>query len=182
MFLRRHGIDLPQSSIRSTVFTTEPGPAVTPGGLYTSDITIGRRADGSYLVAAGNRGQTGITPQGIRYARKFWPTLMARRHVVKLGIGASFRGPEALAKRWSFDRPTLFEEEDMRVLDPAPNTAIVPGTLPLQPSRGRLPRPQGARRVRVRSSHGPRAGSAFSPFPPPVRQRRLHPRQVAPPP
>ncbi|SUE62719.1 NAD(P)/FAD-dependent oxidoreductase [Roseomonas gilardii] len=130
MFLRRHGIDLPQSSIRSTVFTTEPGPEVTPGGLYTSDITIGRRADGSYLIAAGNRGQIEITPQGLRYARKFWPTLVARRHMVKLGVGASFfRGPEALAKRWSFDRPTVFEEEDMRVLDPAPNTAIVPAAL-----------------------------------------------------
>jgi glycine/D-amino acid oxidase-like deaminating enzyme len=50
--------------------------------------------------------------------------------MVKLGVGASFfRGPEALAKRWSFDRPTVFEEEDMRVLDPAPNTAIVPAAL-----------------------------------------------------
>ncbi|WP_043361804.1 FAD-binding oxidoreductase [Belnapia sp. F-4-1] len=125
MLLRRHGLDLPQSSIRSTVFLTEPAPEITPGGLYTPDITIGRREDGSYIVAANNRGQIEITPQGMRYARKFWPTLVARRHMVKFGIGASFfRGPEAVVGRWRMDRPTIFEAEDMRILDPAPKAGV----------------------------------------------------------
>ncbi|MFC4167741.1 NAD(P)/FAD-dependent oxidoreductase [Teichococcus aestuarii] len=126
MLLRRHGIDLPQSSIRSTVFLTEPAAEVTPGGLYTPDVTIGRREDGGYIIAANNRGQIEITPQGIRYARKFWPTLVARRKMVKFGLGESFfRGPQAITGRWRMDRPTIFEAEDMRTLDPTPNAAIV---------------------------------------------------------
>jgi glycine/D-amino acid oxidase-like deaminating enzyme len=125
MLLRRHGLDLPQSSIRSTVFLTEPAPEITAGGLYTPDITIGRREDGGYIVAANNRGQIEITPQGLRYARKFWPTLVARRKMVKFGIGESFfRGPQALPRRWRMDRPTIFEQEDMRVLDPAPKAGV----------------------------------------------------------
>ncbi|WP_043339346.1 NAD(P)/FAD-dependent oxidoreductase [Belnapia moabensis] len=125
MLLRRHGLDLPQSSIRSTVFLTEPAPEITPGGLYTPDITIGRREDGSYIVAANNRGQIEITPQGMRYARKFWPTLVARRKMVKFGIGESFfRGPQAALGRWRMDRPTIFEAEDMRTLDPVPKVGV----------------------------------------------------------
>lgn len=126
LFLRRHGIDLPQSSVRSTVFVTEPAPEVTPGGLYTPDITIARREDGGYIIAARNRGQIEVTPQGLRYARKFWPTLVERRKMVKFGIGGSFfRGPEAWTRKWPLDRLTIFEAEDMRILDPAPNIAIV---------------------------------------------------------
>jgi glycine/D-amino acid oxidase-like deaminating enzyme len=125
MLLRRHGLDLPQSSIRSTVFLTEPAPEITAGGLYTPDITIGRREDGGYIVAANNRGQIEITPQGLRYARKFWPTLVARRKMVKFGLGESFfRGPQAFPRRWRMDRRTIFEQEDMRVLDPAPKAGV----------------------------------------------------------
>ena len=130
MFLRRHGINFPQTSVRSTVFATEPGPEVTPGGLSTPNVTIGRRADGSYIIAANNRGQIEFTPGGIRYAREFWPTLMERRKSVTFGFGGSFfRGPDALHGKWSFDKPTVFEQEDMRTLDPAPNTKIIPAAL-----------------------------------------------------
>jgi glycine/D-amino acid oxidase-like deaminating enzyme len=130
MFLRRHDIDLPQSSVRSTVFAMEVAPEVTPGGLVTPGVAISRRRDGSYIVAAANRGQIELTPQGIRYARKFWPTLMERRKSVTFGFGGSFfRGPAAHYGKWSFDKPTVFEREEMRSLDPAANTAIIPAAL-----------------------------------------------------
>ncbi|WP_159993251.1 FAD-binding oxidoreductase [Roseomonas sp. 18066] len=130
MFLRRHDIDLPQSSVRSTIFATEVAPEVTPGGLATPGVTVGRRRDGSYIIAAANRGQIELTPQGIRYARKFWPTLMERRKSVTWGFGGSFfRGPGAHYGKWSFDKPTVFEQEDMRTLDPTPNTSIIPAAL-----------------------------------------------------
>jgi glycine/D-amino acid oxidase-like deaminating enzyme len=125
MFLRRHGVDLPQTSVRSTVFLTEPAPSVTEGGINTPDITIGRRANGGYIVAANNRGRIEVTPNAIRHARKFWPTLVSRWNSVSFGAGSSFfRGPDAWAGNWSFDRPTMFEHEDMRVLDPAPSPGV----------------------------------------------------------
>ena len=73
MFCRRHGIDFPQAGVRSTVFSTTAGVEVTPGGLVTPDFTLTRRLDGGYIVAAQNRGRLDVTPQGIRYARQFWP-------------------------------------------------------------------------------------------------------------
>ncbi len=110
MLLRRHGIDLPQAGIRSTVFATTPGPEVTPGGLVTPDFTLSRRLDGSYIVAAQNRGRLEVTPQGVRYARQFWPTFKERRKSLRMGVGRSFvTGPEAIARKWSFDAPTPFE-------------------------------------------------------------------------
>ncbi len=125
MFCRRHGIDLPQSSVVSTIFTTTAAPEVTDGGVYTPDVTLTRRLDGGYIVAAQSRVRAELTPQGLRYARKFWKTFKSRRKSIDLGfIGRSFfDGPEALHGKWSFDRPTVFERH--RVLDPAPKRSVV---------------------------------------------------------
>jgi glycine/D-amino acid oxidase-like deaminating enzyme len=127
MFCRRHGIDLPQAGVRSTIFITEPAPEVTPGGLVTPEITLGRRLDGGYTVAALNRGRLEITPQGLRYARQFRPIFQTRRASLTIGIGRSFvAGPEAIHGRWSFSAPSPFERHrrfapppDMRVVEPA---------------------------------------------------------------
>lgn len=127
MFLRRHGVNLPQAGIRSTVFATTPGPEVTPGGLVTPDFTISRQLNGSYIVAAQNRGRLEVTPQGVRYARQFWPTFKSRRKSLSIGVGRSLvTGPEALAKQWSFEAPTPFERHriyappaDLSVAGPA---------------------------------------------------------------
>lgn len=125
MLLRRHGVDLPQASIRSTVFLTQAAPSVTEGGMNTPEITISRRENGGYIVAANNRGRIELTPAGIRHARKFWPTLVSRWNSVSFGVGGSFfRGPDARMGQWSFDRPTLFEAEDMRILDPKPSEGV----------------------------------------------------------
>lgn len=123
MFLRRHGVDLPQAGIHSTVFATTPGPEVTPGGLVTPEFTLSRRLDGSYIVAAQNRGQLEVTPQGMRYARQFWPTFKSRRQRLTISVGRSLlTGPEALAGRWSFDKPTPMEKH--RIYAPPPNRAV----------------------------------------------------------
>jgi glycine/D-amino acid oxidase-like deaminating enzyme len=124
MFLRRHGVDLPQTSVHSTVFATTPAKQVSPGGLYTPDFILTPLLDGGYIVAAKARGRIELTPAGIRYARKFLPTLRKRWKLVELRLGRSFfEGPDALHGTWSFDAPTVFER--VRVLEPKPNEAIV---------------------------------------------------------
>lgn len=123
MFCRRHGIDLPQAGIRSTVFSTTPGPEVTPGGLVTPDFILSRRLDGSYIVATENRGQLEVTPQGVRYARQFWPTFKSRRKNLQIRLGRSaVAGPEAMAGRWSMEAPTPMERH--RVYAPPANSAV----------------------------------------------------------
>jgi glycine/D-amino acid oxidase-like deaminating enzyme len=125
MFCRRHGVDFPQAGVRSTVFATTPGPEVAPGGggLVTPDLILTRRPDGSYIVAAQNRGTLEVTPQGLRYARAFLPTFLARRKSLKVRVGRSLlSGPEALAGQWDFDRPTVFERH--RIYAPAPDSGV----------------------------------------------------------
>src|SRR6202012_2911370 len=87
-------------------------------------IALRRRLDGGYTVAMRGRGTLEITPQGLRYARSFFPLYRARRAGgVALRLGRSFfEGPEALA-RWALDGPSPFER--VRVLDPKPDAGIV---------------------------------------------------------
>jgi glycine/D-amino acid oxidase-like deaminating enzyme len=123
LFCRRHGVRLPQAGVRSTSFATKAAPQVTDGGLSVPDVTIRRRLDGGYTVGLGGRGLVELSPQGLLYARQFWPTFKKRRAGVTLGIGRSFfNGPESFA-RWAFDRPSPFERH--RTLDPPADPALV---------------------------------------------------------
>lgn len=126
MFLRRHGVVLPQASVHSTVFATTPAPQVTPGtgGFYSEDYCLTPLLDGGYIVAAKARTRLEVTPAGIRFARQFWKSLLANRNLVDLRVGRSFvEGPDTLHRKWRFDRETVFER--IRILNAAPNTAIV---------------------------------------------------------
>jgi glycine/D-amino acid oxidase-like deaminating enzyme len=124
MFLRRHGLDLPQTSVHSTVFATTPAQQVSPGPLSTPDFILTPLLDGGYLVAAKARGRLELTPAGMRYARQFLPSLRKNWKVVELRLGRSFfEGPDALHGAWSFDKPTVFER--MRVLEARPKASIV---------------------------------------------------------
>lgn len=125
MFLRRHGIDMPQASVHSTIFATTPAPRqVTEQPLYTPDFILTPLLDGGYLVAAKARGRLELTPGGIRYARKFLPMLRKNWNLVEMRIGrAFFDGPDALHGKWSFDKPTVFER--IRVLHPDPKPGVV---------------------------------------------------------
>ena len=124
MFCRRHGIKLPQAGVRSTAFATTAAPEVTKGGLSTPGFVIRRRLDGGYTVSVRGRGRLEVTPQGLRYARQFWPMFQARRkNGISIRVGRSFlEGPEALGS-WSLDGVSPFER--VRVLDPAPDTSLV---------------------------------------------------------
>ena len=124
MFLRRHGIDLPQSSVHSTVFATTPAPQVVEGGFYSADLCLTPLLDGGYIVAAKARTRIEITPAAIRYAARFGRSLLANRKVVELRMGRSFfEGPDTIHRTWRFDRETVFER--IRVLNAKPNLALV---------------------------------------------------------
>jgi glycine/D-amino acid oxidase-like deaminating enzyme len=123
LFLRRHGLRLPQAAVRSTSFMTKAAPQVTEGGLSMPDVTIRRRLDGGYTVGLSGRGTVDLSPQGLIYAREFWPTLKKRWSAVTFGVGRSFfDGPESFAN-WSFDGTTPFERH--RVLDPGADPRLM---------------------------------------------------------
>jgi glycine/D-amino acid oxidase-like deaminating enzyme len=123
LFCRRHGLRLAQASVKSTSFSTAPAPEVAQGGLSMPDVTIRRRLDGGYTVGLGGRGLLELSPQGLMYARQFWPTFKKRRWGLSFTVGRSFfDGPEMLA-RWSFDKPSPFERH--RTLDPGADPKLV---------------------------------------------------------
>ena len=81
------------------------------------DVTIRRRLDGGYTVGLSGRGLLELSPQGLLYAREFWPTFKKRRKCLTFAIGRSFfEGPESLS-RWTLDGVSPFER--LRTLDPA---------------------------------------------------------------
>ena len=87
------------------------------------DVTMRRRLDGGYTVGLGGRGLLELSPQGLMYARDFWPTFKKRRWGLSFSVGRSFfDGPEQLA-RWSFDKPSPFERH--RTLDPGADPKLV---------------------------------------------------------
>jgi glycine/D-amino acid oxidase-like deaminating enzyme len=123
LFCRHHGIRLPQAGVRSTSFCTQAAPHVVEGGLSMPDVTIRRRLDGGYTVGMSGRGLLELTPQGLLYAREFWPTFKKRRALLKFSIGRSFfDGPESFA-RWKLDGISPFER--VRTLDPPADPGLV---------------------------------------------------------
>lgn len=127
MFCRRHGIDLPQAGVRTTILRTKPTSDIVKGGLYTPECAFTRRLDGSYSIAISGRGTLEVTPQGIRYATHFIPMFLKHAKALHIRVGRSFfSGPEALT-RWKFDETSPFER--IRVLDPAPDTKMAELTL-----------------------------------------------------
>ncbi len=128
MFLRHHGIDLPQAGARSTAFATKQAPIITDGGLSTPSYVMRRRLDGGYTVSLRGTGTVELTPQGLRYARKFLPMFVKRRDAgLKIRLGRSFfSGPEAITG-WKSDGPSPFERT--RVLDPDPDLSVVKSAL-----------------------------------------------------
>ncbi len=119
-FCRRHGVELPSANIMGTALQTTAAPEVTPGCLITPKVALRRRLDGSYTLALPGLGRVEISPQGLRYARKFYAAYRSKlAKKLQIRIGASFfNGPEA-AGSWQFDQVSPFERQ--RVLDPTPD-------------------------------------------------------------
>lgn len=127
MFCRHHGLRLPQAGVKSTSFFTREAPQVVEGGLSMPDVTIRRRLDGGYTVGMSGRGLLELSPQGLLYARQFWPTFKKRRNLLSISIGRSFfDGPESL-QRWKLDGISPFER--VRTLDPPPDDTLIQTSL-----------------------------------------------------
>lgn len=125
LFLRNHGVAIPQLSVRSTVAATEPLPEVFAGNVYATDHAFRRRQDGGYTLAPRGFHEVLIGPDAFRHFRKYLPALLddfSSNHFL-------WRAPDgypdawSTPRRWKPDELTPFER--MRVLDPQPNQRIV---------------------------------------------------------
>ncbi|MBI1418525.1 MAG: FAD-dependent oxidoreductase [Limimaricola sp.] len=121
LLLRRHGIAIPQLSVRATAAATAPLPEVFAGGAVDDEFAFRRRADGGYTLAPADFHEMFIGPDAFRALRRFLPQLAADPFGTRYYPAAPRDYPDAWGtpRRWSEDTVSPFER--MRVLNPAPN-------------------------------------------------------------
>ncbi|MFQ5467790.1 MAG: NAD(P)/FAD-dependent oxidoreductase [Kiloniellaceae bacterium] len=119
-FLRPLGADLPQLYTRASVLrTTRAAPGALRPGVWSHNVGLRQRRDGSFNVALGRRSDFDVMPDAVRYFRAFWPNLRRQHGHINLRLGREslegvrlmLGGPGTLARRMKRDR----------VLSPAPN-------------------------------------------------------------
>lgn len=118
LLLRRHGVRLPQLTVRATVARTAPTLNAYSGAAADAELAFRRRADGGYTLALCDYLEHFVSPDSFRQARAFLPALRAawpELHVRVEGWRERFAEPS----RWRDDEASPFERH--RVLDPPPS-------------------------------------------------------------
>lgn len=125
LFLRRHGVALPQLSVRATVAATGALPMVYPGGGADDYIAFRPRADGGYSLAAGGFHELYVGWDAFRALPKFLTQLRADPFGTRFLPRAPRGFPDAWGtpRNWAADDVSPFEK--MRVLNPKPNMGKV---------------------------------------------------------
>jgi len=111
---------LPLQIVRAPVAQTQRASPITPIPVWAPRAAFRPRPDGSFYIGNGYRGidaEHDLTLESFQHLRKFLPTFLANRHVVRLRIGAPFvedlrrRGAKR-ARPWSEPVPNhqLVEE------------------------------------------------------------------------
>lgn len=125
LFLRAHGIDIPQLSVRATVVATGPVREVHDGAAVDEALAWRRRLDCGYTLAPGGFHELFLGPDAFRRFGAFWPQIKADPlgHRLLPAVPRGYPDGWTTPRRWDPDRPSPFEA--VRVLDPSPNRAKV---------------------------------------------------------
>ncbi len=125
LFLRAHGVAIPQLSVRASVTATQPLPQVFAGAAADNDLAFRRRADGGYTLAPGGAHDFHIGPDAFRHLATYLPDLRKNYRTTHFHASAPRGFPDAWStpRRWDADRPSPFE--GTRILNPAPNPRML---------------------------------------------------------
>ncbi|MFD1341314.1 NAD(P)/FAD-dependent oxidoreductase [Litorisediminicola beolgyonensis] len=128
LFLARHGLDLPQLSVRASVCETGPLPQVAGTAAVDAHLAFRPRTDGGYSLAPSMASELFLGPDALRLLPRWWPLLKAGGLDLSLRPAAPRDWPDGwrTARRWDEDVETPFER--MRILDPAPNRRKIAAT------------------------------------------------------
>lgn len=143
LLLRRHGISIPQLSVKATVLATAPLPEVFNGAASNGKIAWRRRLDGGYSLAPSGYHEFAVGADAFRHLRSYLPQLMADFRSTRFMPAAPAGFPDAWTtpRRWSDDDISPFER--MRVLNPRPTPSVVrmiaDRFAAIYPSMGRIP-------------------------------------------
>ncbi len=125
VFAKRHGVNIPQLSVRSTVCQTEELPEVFSGNAADENIAFRRREDGGYNLAGGANHDLFVGPDAFRHFFKYLPVAAEHLPDTTFRFAAPKGYPDAwnLQRKWRADEQSPFER--MRVLNPKPNAKQV---------------------------------------------------------
>jgi glycine/D-amino acid oxidase-like deaminating enzyme len=125
LFLKRHGIDIPQLSVRSTALATEPLPQQLPSAAVDDRMAMRPRSDGGYTLAPAAFSELFLGRDVLRHLRHYLPLALSGEFDVHLRPPQPKGFPDApgTPRFWRKDEVSPFER--MRVLNPAPNIAKV---------------------------------------------------------
>ncbi|MBZ4021338.1 FAD-dependent oxidoreductase [Rhodobacter sp. TJ_12] len=126
LFLRHHGLGLPQLAVRASVAQTLPMPDMPQTSGVDDVFAWRRRADGGFTLAPGATHDFFCGPDALRHFAKYIPQM--RRDLSQTNIHARAPTPGfpdgwMTQRRWAADQETPFER--MRILDPAPNRVLL---------------------------------------------------------
>lgn len=121
LFLRRHGVAIPQLSVRSSIFATGPVQQGVGTAVADTGFAIRPRADGGYSVAPSGYSELFLGPDAFRNLKNYIRTAFWAGREVRLRLGAPNGFPDAwrTPRRWDMGDQTPFER--MRILDPRPD-------------------------------------------------------------
>lgn len=120
LFLRNHGVTLPQLSVRSQVAATVPLVDIGQAAGSGKDLAFRRRADGGYTLAPNGPSELYVGPDAFRALPKYINQLRDDPFGCMLNFFPPSGFPDAwmTKRRWSGQDVTPFER--MRILDPKP--------------------------------------------------------------
>jgi len=120
LFLRRHGVGIPQLSVRESVIATDALPSISDGATALGKVAFRRRLDGGYTLAPTGQSNLYIGPDAFRALPKYLAQLRAAPFSQTYLPAAPAGFPDAWGtpRSWAADETTPFER--MRILDPAP--------------------------------------------------------------
>ncbi|SPF80577.1 NAD(P)/FAD-dependent oxidoreductase [Pseudoprimorskyibacter insulae] len=121
LFLRNHGIQIPQLSVRSSVAATAPINMPTDMAAVEKTFAFRARSDGGVTLAPGAFHELFIGPSAVRHAAKYKAQFLGDPTGTRFVAMAPRGYPDAWTtpRRWTGDIETPFER--MRILNPKPN-------------------------------------------------------------
>lgn len=118
LFLRRHGVSIPQLSVRSTVMATAPLPQIVTTAGVDESLAFRPRDDGGYTLAPAAHSVLPLGPDAIRNMGPYMRLAMSGEFQTRIGRPAPRGYPDAFStpRFWRADEESPFER--MRVLNP----------------------------------------------------------------
>lgn len=122
LFLKRHGVVIPQLAVRSSAMATKPLPEVHAGAAADGDFSFRRRDDGGFTVTPSGYSELFIGPDAFASFRAYLSVILEPgEYNYHLRGPAPRHYPDAWGtpRRWAEDAESPFER--MRILNPTPS-------------------------------------------------------------